>query len=224
MNLNENVIAIDGPSGSGKSTIAKRLSNKLGWLYLNTGAMFRALGLVLSERGYDLEVDDPALSKELLSLNFEYGVSDQVLVRIDGKDLTEAIKEHQVSKLASKVSQLKSVRDYLKQIQRDLANSRPSILDGRDIGTVIFPDAFLKIFLTADPRVRAERRLEELNQTKKEYQFDEVLRDIIKRDQQDESREIAPLKQADDAVLLDASNLTIDEVVDKIIGLCQERK
>lgn len=219
-----NVIAIDGPSGSGKSTIAKKVAQKLGWLYLNTGAMYRALGIVLSDRGYDLEESDPAIAQELLSLKFEYGINATKLIQVDGKDFTESIKEHRASELASKVSRISEVRDYLKQFQRDLAHTRPSVLDGRDIGTVIFPDAFLKIFLTAKPEVRAKRRLDELNSENNEHSFEEILNDIKKRDHQDQTRELAPLKQAKDAILIDASNLDIDQVVNQVIRLVQERQ
>lgn len=220
--MKDNVIAIDGPSGSGKSTIARKVANKLDLLYLNTGAMFRALGIVLKERGYSLTPDE-SLSRELNSLNFEYGVSSSILVRIDHQDLTKEIKKHEVSSLASKVSQNIDVRDYLKNLQRELAITRPSILDGRDIGTVIFPEAKLKIFLTASPEIRAERRLKELKELDHEISFDDILQDIENRDQSDKSREIAPLKQATDAVVIDTSNLSIDKVVEKIVNLYKER-
>lgn len=225
MSEKESVIALDGPSSSGKSTIAKAVAEKLGLLYLNTGAMYRALGVVMKNRGYSLDDSEQSLVQELLSLKFEYGVSPEVLIRIDGQDLTQEIKKHEVSELASKISKNKDVRVYLKDIQRNLASKRASILDGRDIGTVIFPNAVLKIFLTAKAEVRAKRRFLELemNKTSESIDYDLVLKDLIIRDEQDQTREIAPLKQASDAVVIDASEKKVEEVVTEIIKLYQER-
>lgn len=228
------VIAIDGPSGSGKSTIAKLVAEQLGLTYLDTGAMFRALGYVLSKSDIDYSqegIDTTEIyetQKILSELNFEYGVDDKILIRIDGEDLTEKIREHQVSALASQVSKFAVIRQYLKEKQREIAKLKPSVLEGRDIGTVIFPNAALKIFLTADPKVRAQRRYEQLIEkdpvNKDKFSVEQILADIEARDEQDKQREIAPLVKADDAVAIDTSALDIDSVKNKIIELYNERQ
>jgi cytidylate kinase len=228
------VIAIDGPSGSGKSTIAKLVAEQLGLTYLDTGAMFRALGYVLSKSDIDYSqegIDSTEIyetQKILSELNFEYGVDDKILIRIDGEDLTEKIREHQVSALASQVSKFAVIRQYLKEKQREIAKLKPSVLEGRDIGTVIFPNAALKIFLTADPKVRAQRRYEQLIEkdpvNKDKFSVEQILADIEARDEQDKQREIAPLVKADDAVAIDTSALDIDSVKNKIIELYYERQ
>lgn len=228
------VIAIDGPSGSGKSTIAKLVAEQLGLTYLDTGAMFRALGYVLSKSDIDYSqegIDSTEIyetQKILSELNFEYGVDDKILIRIDGEDLTEKIREHQVSALASQVSKFAVIRQYLKEKQREIAKLKPSVLEGRDIGTVIFPNAALKIFLTADPKVRAQRRYEQLIEkdpvNKDKFSVEQILADIEARDEQDKQREIAPLVKADDAVAIDTSALDIDSVKNKIIELYNERQ
>lgn len=228
------VIAIDGPSGSGKSTIAKLVAEQLGLTYLDTGAMFRALGYVLSKSDIDYSqegIDSTEIyetQKILSELNFEYGVDDKILIRIDGEDLTEKIREHQVSALASQVSKFAVIRQYLKEKQREIAKLKPSVLEGRDIGTVIFSNAALKIFLTADPKVRAQRRYEQLIEkdpvNKDKFSLEQILADIEARDEQDKQREIAPLVKADDAVAIDTSALDIDSVKNKIIELYNERQ
>jgi cytidylate kinase len=222
----ENVIAIDGPSGSGKSTIARKLAQKLDLIYLDTGAMFRAVAYKLNDLkgvSFDskkLSIEENAkIAAILTGMNFEYAPTDDILIRIDGEDLTSKIREHHVSALASQTSQYPIVRNYLKELQRDLATKHRSILDGRDIGTVIFPHAGLKIYLTANSDVRAKRRLGELQETGSDHQFDTIRQDIEKRDKQDMEREIAPLKKASDAIEIDTSHMTIDEVVAKIEGL-----
>jgi cytidylate kinase len=222
------VIAIDGPSGSGKSTIAKVIAQKLNLTYLDTGAMFRSLAYVLHQLPIDFnkqslaESEQQQVENSLQKMNFEYGVSSDVLIRIDGKDLTEKIREHEVSAMASKVSKFSVVRDYLAHKQRLIAKERPSILEGRDIGTVIFPNAAVKIFLTASASVRAKRRYEQLIEkdanNKNTYEQRTIEKDIIERDRQDQEREIAPLKKASDAIEIDTSRLSIDQVCAQIIA------
>lgn len=234
MSNKSKVIAIDGPSGSGKSTIAKLVASELGLTYLDTGAMFRALGYVLSNTTIDyskngLDATELFETQKILSnIKFEYGVNDQVLIRIDGEDLTEKIREHQVSLLASQVSRFAVIRQFLKEKQREIAEQKPSVLEGRDIGTVIFPNAALKIFLTADSKVRAERRYEQLVKkdptNKNKFSVQDILDDINERDRQDKEREIAPLMQADDAVVIDTSHININLVKNKIIELYKDRK
>lgn len=219
------VIAIDGPSGSGKSTIAKIVSAKLNLVYLDTGAMFRAIGLFLSNKGLEVS-DSEKINFELANMNFNYASSDQKLVEINGEDLTEKIREHHVSKIASQYSQIPAVREFLKNLQREIASKRPSVLEGRDIGTVIFPDAAIKFYLTADSKIRAERRLAQLKEKDPNLSMtvDSILEDIEKRDETDKKREIAPLVKAEDALELDTTSLSINEVCQNICDVYQKNK
>lgn len=217
------VVAIDGPSGSGKSTIAKLVAQKLGLTYLDTGAMFRALAWTLDQK-HIAPADENAILEHINRLEFEYAPSEEVLIRIDQKDLSQKIREHQVSALASVYSKSPSIRNYLKQKQREIAQQKPSILEGRDIGSVIFPDALIKIYLTAQPEVRAKRRCAELNQKETKYSFDEVLADIKKRDLADKTRAVAPLVKASGAIEIDTSYKSIDEISTEIIHIFEKRK
>jgi len=220
--MKDTVIAIDGPSGSGKSTIAKIVANRLNLTYLDTGAMFRAIGFMLVNDKVDYEKDDQTVINYLNSLEFEYGVDKNTLIQINERNLTEKIREHEVSKLASMVSKVNAVREYLKFIQRKIASHKPSVLEGRDIGTVIFPNAALKIYLTADSKVRAERRFNELVEkdpsNKSKYTVESIQKDIETRDYHDKNREIAPLVKADDAVEIDTSFSSIEEVAEQVIS------
>jgi cytidylate kinase len=207
------VIAIDGPSGSGKSTIAKELARALSVLYIDTGAMFRALAYIANERKIDL-TEGAAFNEFLYSLKLEYGVSDSVLIRIDGQDLTDKIREHHVSKLASIISQLPTVRKYLLDFQRSLAKDKVCVMEGRDIGTVVFPDSFSKFFITASVDIRAERRLKQLRENGDDkITLAQIAEDVRKRDETDMNRAFAPLKKADDAMLLDTSNLGMSDII-----------
>lgn len=213
------VIAIDGPSGSGKSTIAKIISEELQLTYLDTGALYRAIAYTLSQKKISPEETDK-IKIALDRLDFSYGKSDKELVTIDGENLTYKIREHNISRLASIYSKLPVVRDYLKSFQRDFAKTNPSVLEGRDIGTVIFPDAALKVFLTADSEVRAKRRFEQLvDMGQKEVNLEKILDDIKSRDNSDRSRDIAPLKKAEDAVEINTSGKDINEVTQMIKDL-----
>lgn len=207
------VIAIDGPSGSGKSTIAKELANSLGVLYIDTGAMFRALAYIADQEKINLTEGAP-LIHFLDSLKIEYGISDSVLIRINGKDLSDKIREHHVSKLASIISQLPSVRKYLLDFQRSLALDKVCVMEGRDIGTVVFPDSFSKFFITASVDIRAERRLKQLRENgDQSITLEQIAEDVRKRDETDMNRSVAPLKKAEDAMLLDTSNLNMGDVI-----------
>lgn len=207
------VIAIDGPSGSGKSTIAKELARTLNVLYIDTGAMFRALAYEAFEKKINL-IEGPALREFLHSLNVEYGVSDSVLIRINGQDLSEKIREHHVSGLASIISQLSSVRKYLLDFQRSLALDKICVMEGRDIGTVVFPDSFSKFFITASVDIRAERRLKQLREGGDDkITLAQIAEDVRKRDESDMNRAVAPLKKADDAISLDTSTLTMKDII-----------
>ncbi len=213
------VVAIDGPCGSGKSAIAKQLACKLNVLYVDTGAMFRALGYWFHDKGIAFNDATGCLGE----IDFYYGRSHDCLVEINGINLTEIIREHYVSELASKISKMECVRTFLLHFQRRLATKRICVMEGRDIGTVVFPDAFCKIFLTASVDVRAQRRLDQLRQKGDDgLTFEQVAKDIELRDLNDTKREIAPLKQADDAYLLDSSDMNIEEVLEKMDELVQD--
>ncbi len=212
------VIAIDGPSGSGKSTVAKAVAAKLNVLYIDTGSMYRSLAYYCDLKGIAF-VDGPELDHFLNSINLEYGVSEERLVQINGENLTQKIREHHVSALASQVSQLSVVRKYLLDFQRQLAREVVCVMEGRDIGSVVFPDAFCKFYITASIEVRAKRRLKQLIQSdskNQELTLDQVINDVVKRDQLDTNRAVAPLVQAEDAFYYDTSEMSFDEIVESV--------
>jgi cytidylate kinase len=207
------VIAIDGPSGSGKSTIARELARALDVLYIDTGAMFRALAYTADQEKTSL-VEGAELSTFLSSIKVEYGVSQSVLIKINGVDLTEKIREHHVSGLASVISQLPSVRKYLLDFQRALTLDKVCVMEGRDIGTVVFPNSFCKFFVTASVDIRAERRLKQLKEGGDlTLTLEQIKDDVRKRDETDMNRVVAPLKKADDAMLLDTTELALDDII-----------
>lgn len=219
----DQVIAIDGPSGSGKSTLTKVLAKELDFTFLDTGAMYRSLAVLMEKENFSiLQPSEPELKRiaEFLnSIEFEYAPTSDVLIRINGEDYTQKIREHSVSKIASITSKLTPVREFLKKIQRDIAKVRTSILEGRDIGTVIFPNAALKIYLTASSDVRAQRRCDELKERGEEFDFNKIKEDIEKRDYADMNRDIAPLKKAQDAIEINSDNKTIEGLAQEIIQL-----
>ncbi len=225
------VIALDGPSGSGKSTVAKKVAKELKLTYIDTGAMFRSVAFALQHLGINFQ--QPKLTiEEQNKINlffhdhkFTYDVAPGVLVELDNLNLTDRIREHHVSRLASHVSKHEVVREFLKNWQRSIVNDRQAILDGRDIGTVIFPNAILKCFLTASPEERAQRRLEELKiRGEENFDFETILKDIKERDEQDMTRTIAPLKQASDALLIDTTGKDIDQIVSIIVNAWNQRQ
>ncbi len=216
-------IAIDGPAGSGKSTIAKRLAEDLHILYLDTGAMYRACALKALDAGIDVESEEQICDMlRGLSLNIEYENGAQKTV-LDGKDVSEEIRRPRVSMAASTVSKYRSVRLKMVEKQREIAQKMSCVLDGRDIGTFVLPEADFKFYLTASPEVRAKRRYDELVAKGYSVDFDALREEIVRRDEQDMNREIAPLKQADDAVLVDTSDLTVEEVLKTVKRKMQER-
>lgn len=218
----ENVIAIDGPSGSGKSTIARSLALKLNLLYVDTGAMYRALSLVANQRDLDLS-DADQIQKFLEEIELYYLGQEDSLILIDGVDLTSDIRQHHVSELASRISKLSGVRNYLLEIQRKIAKDQVIVMEGRDIGTVVFPQAFCKIFLTASPQIRAQRRYDELKgKGEEDISLQKILADVIERDHRDQTREIAPLKPAADSIIFDTSELGLEEVLEELKKIVEE--
>ena len=213
-------IALDGPAGAGKSTIARRVAEQLGILYLDTGAMYRAIGLKATRSGYDPK-DEAAVATLLETTDLDIRFVDgQQQVWLDGENVSEAIRTPQASRAASDVSTLPVVRRRLVEIQQDIASRQSLIMDGRDIGTYVLPNAAHKFFLTASLDERARRRLQDLrNRGDAAATLEEVRTDIEYRDRQDTQRSFAPLRQADDAVLVDTTDLTIDQVVETILGL-----
>ena len=214
------VVAIDGPSGSGKSSVARRVAERLGYLYLDTGAMYRAVGVLAAEAGVPLN-DEAAV----------VAVAAEARLSFDGeghlhagrRDLGEAIRTLDAGELASRVSALPGVRRLLVEEQRALARERGVVMEGRDIGTNVFPDAAVKVYLTASPEVRAERRLRELAAGGAHVTLDEVVASVVERDRRDSERAVAPLRQAVDAVIVDTTHTGLDEVVTTVEDLARRR-
>jgi cytidylate kinase len=217
------IIAIDGPVGSGKSTIGKRLAERLGYLYVDTGAMYRAVAWKAIEAGISLE-DAEALTTlaERSRITLE-GEPERWRVLIDGQDVTAKIRSPEISRATSIISIIPGVRRAMVTEQRRMGRDGGVVLEGRDIGTVVFPDADVKFYLDAGVEVRARRRFEELVAKGIQVTFDEILRHTIERDERDEEREASPLRQADDAITIDSSDLTVDQVVEKMLLLTRER-
>ena len=215
-------IAIDGPSGAGKSTIARMLAERLGIAYLDTGAMYRACALHMLDKNISLE-DERRVAEELLNIDmgiiFENGAQKMF---VSGKDVSERIREHHMSKAASDISKLPCVREKLVSLQRELAKKQSCVLDGRDICVHVLPDARYKFFLTASANERAKRRAAELAQKGKQVNFETVLADINDRDYNDMHRAASPLVQAPDAVLVDSTNMTLEQVLDYMLSFIEE--
>mgnify|MGYP006334424907 CR=1 FL=1 len=214
-------IAIDGPAGAGKSTLSRKLAELFGFIYVDTGALYRAVGLKFSFNGADTDLNcdiEGILADTTVDIRF---VKGEQRVFLDGKDVSDDIRTPKASMMASAVSAKPPVRAFLLDTQRELAKNNDCLMDGRDIGTVVLPNATVKIYLTASAEDRAMRRYKELKEKGQTVQYKDVYDDMVQRDYNDMHREIAPLKQADDAILLDSSDLSIDEVVEKIIGLTE---
>lgn len=204
-------VAIDGPSGAGKSTLARRLAADLGYVYVDTGAMYRAIGLYASRQGADLH-DEAAVAALLPQIRLDIRLVDGTQhVYLNGEDVSEAIRAEAIGMAASAVSAHGAVRAFLLETQRSLAAGQNVLMDGRDIGTVVLPHATVKIFLTASPEARARRRCLELRQKGKDADYETVLADIRRRDEQDMNRPIAPLRQAEDAIRIDTSEIDFDQ-------------
>ncbi|MBN2829152.1 MAG: (d)CMP kinase [Candidatus Cloacimonetes bacterium] len=210
------IIAIDGPAASGKSTTARFLAEEMKYVYIDTGAMYRACGLLSKQLGISLN-DIPAIGKMLETIEIEivYSVNGNRIM-LNRIDVTEAIREKDISRLASDISQIGIVRDKMVDLQRAMGKDGGVVMDGRDIGTVVFPQADFKFFMIADVDTRAERRVAELKAKGIEADFEEVKKDLIWRDKNDSTRALAPLRKADDAIEIDTTGLTIEEQVNKI--------
>ena len=209
-------IAIDGPAGAGKSTIAKTVSKKLGFIYVDTGALYRTVSLKFSKAGATPEkIDNVDEILSNLSVNIEFKDGEQRMI-LDGVDVTDKIRTPEVSMMASAVSAIPAVRAFLLETQRRLARENNVIMDGRDIGTVVLPDAEIKIFLTATPEARAQRRFDELIEKGMDVKYEDVLSDIIKRDHNDSTRAVAPLKPAEDSIFVDTSGNTLEQSVKQL--------
>lgn len=216
-------IAIDGPGGAGKSTVSRRAAEHFGFLYVDTGAIYRTIGLAAARKGIDTR-DKNAVITMLpeLAIELKYLDGEQKMF-LDGEDVSKTIRLPEVSMYASNVSAMQEVRDFLTDMQRDIAKKNNVIMDGRDIGTVILPNADLKIFLTASLKARALRRYKELIAKGDTQSLEDVMLDMKKRDDQDTNRAAAPLVAADDAVLLDSGDLTLEETIDAVCALIIER-
>lgn len=217
-------IAIDGPSGAGKSTIARAAAKRFGFIYVDTGAIYRTVGLAAYRGGIDRR-DASAVEALLpqLEIAMRYTDAGEQHMYLNGEDVTALIREPEISICASDVAALPAVRAFLMELQRRMARENSVIMDGRDIGTVVLPDAEVKIFLTASAEARARRRLLELEQKGMKRSFDEVLRDIKYRDEQDSHRAAAPLKKAEDAIAVDTSELNFDESLELVVKIIRQK-
>ena len=218
------IIAIDGPAASGKSTTAIGVAKRLGITYLDTGAMYRAVTFGLIENDIKFE-DSSELDNYLKQIKLRLSETKSgVILNLDGRNISKEIRSSKVTENVSEVSALKNVRDSMVLIQRKMAKKNDCILEGRDIGTVVFPNADFKFFLIADEKVRAKRRQNDLKKMGEQKSIDNVTRDIIKRDHKDSTRKHSPLKKSEDAIIIDTSNLGINEVIDKIVNIVNKKR
>jgi cytidylate kinase len=217
------VVTIDGPAGAGKSTVARRLASRLGYRLLDTGAIYRAVGLVAARTGVALD-DEPALAAIAAALDIDFAFEGDVNhVRVAGEDVSAAIRTPEASQAASKVSALPAVRAALLELQRRLGGRGGVVVEGRDTGTVVFPHAEAKFFLTASETERARRRVDELSGSGKAVGFDDTLREIQERDSRDASRDVAPMRAADDAEQVDSSRMSLEDVITHIEGAVRRK-
>ena len=217
-------IAIDGPGGAGKSSLAKAVAAKLGIIYVDTGALYRTIGLYMVRQGISPKDEDAvvaALPNFTLELKF---IDGKQTILLDGNDVGDSIRTPEISMAASAVSAIPAVREYLLNTQRDIAKKNSVIMDGRDIGTVILPNAEVKIFLTASPEARAKRRYEELLQKGQKVSYEQVYNEMVERDTNDSTRAVAPCVPAEDAVILDNSELTAEGTVEEVLKIIKKKK
>ena len=216
-------VAIDGPAGAGKSTISRSAAKQLGYIYVDTGALYRTVGLNAVRVGADLEsAESIAKSIEGITVDLTYENGEQAVL-LNGENVSAFIRTPEASMAASKVSAIPAVREFLFSLQQDIAKRNNCVMDGRDIGTVVLPNAQVKIFLTASAEARAQRRYKELIEKGQEVKFEDVLEDMNQRDYNDSHRAIAPLKQADDAVLVDTSDLNLEQSIEAVVNTIKER-
>ncbi len=217
-------VAIDGPSGAGKSTLARKVAADLKFVYVDTGAIYRSIGWYALQNGVSLEcAEDIAQLLPSLKVEIQYGEDGLQHMLVNKRDVTKEIRLPEISVAASKVAAVPAVREFLLEMQRNLAREHNVVMDGRDIGTVVLPDASCKIFLTASAEVRAERRCKELEERGTPQEYGVVLEDMKRRDEQDRTRKIAPLKQAEDAILLDTSALNFESSFEALLQIIKER-
>jgi cytidylate kinase len=216
------IVAIDGPSGVGKSTVAKAVADRMGYTYVDTGAMYRAVAYRAMKAGLSPGRDDTAIGRLAAELEFEFRTLDgERRLFVDGEDVSEVIRTPEVGRLSSSVSAISVVREHLVAAQRRMAERVPVVMEGRDIGTVVFPDAALKVFLTASAEERARRRHRQMLEQGEHISFEEILAAQAERDRRDSSRAVAPLRKAEDAVEIDSDNLSAEQVVAEVIRLLE---
>ncbi len=214
-------VAIDGPAGAGKSTIAKKIAKQKGFIYVDTGAMYRAMALYMLERQIDPQNREAIASAcQGANISIEYQDGEQVVL-LNGENVNSQLRTEEVGRMASFSSAVPEVRAKLLELQRELARKEDVVMDGRDIGTCVLPDADVKVYLTASVHTRAQRRFFELAKKDIPCSLEEIEKDIVERDKRDMGRETAPLRQADDAVLIDSSDMSIEEVAERICSLCR---
>lgn len=217
-------IAIDGPAGAGKSTIARLAAKELGYIYVDTGALYRTIGLAAFRRDLTAEDKEQIISMlPEIKVELAFNERQEQIVLLDGEDVSGLIRTPEISMMASAVSAIPEVRAYLLDLQRDMAHTNNVIMDGRDIGTVVLPDAKIKIFLSASPECRARRRYDELFEKGMDVKYEDILSDVVARDYADSHRDIAPLKPADDAISVDTSDEDLETSVNKLLGIMRER-
>ena len=218
------IIAIDGPSGAGKSTVAKSLAERLGYLYIDTGAMYRAVALKVKEK-VAIPEDEEALCRWVSSLHLSFHRrGEDIQVLCDGEDVTEAIRSPEISLLASDISKRSGVRQALVSLQREMGREGGVVLEGRDIGTVVFPDADVKFYLDAEAEERAKRRFKELVEKRKEVDFKETFEEVVKRDHNDQQRQLSPLRKAEDALIIDSTHQSAEEVLEEMLRIIMAKK
>lgn len=216
-------VALDGPAGAGKSSVAKEVAKRCGYLYVDTGAMYRTIGYYCLKNHIDVHDSDKVVSAlPQIQVETKYNSAGEQRMYLNGEDVSEAIRTPEGGMAASAVSALPQVRAFLLQTQRDMAKKYSVVMDGRDIGTVVLPDAECKIYLTADAKLRAKRRALEFEQKGIAFDFEELLKEIVQRDYDDSHRDIAPLKQAEDAYLLDTSNMDFEQSVNAVLQLIKK--
>ena len=216
-------IAIDGPAGAGKSTIAKLAAKELSFIYIDTGALYRAIGLYVYRNGVDSKDVEKILPMlEEINVSLDFNDKGEQIVLLNSEDVSSLIRTPEISMYASDVSAIPQVRAFLLDLQRNMAKTNNVIMDGRDIGTVVLPDAKIKIFLTASAEIRAKRRYDELIEKGMDVKYDDVLQDVITRDYNDSHREVAPLKPAEDCIYVDTSDLDLEQSVQKLISIMKE--